>query len=152
MFRKVTHELSEIRHAVLLLEQAVRIASERLHDGPLGTDMADRIASLEGAIEAVAGVVDAGLTQMEAKGAAAKAAEERARGHMKRGARALEAAKSLEDGEEPDPFEERAREYGKLYSGNADDSEVGEVSGVHPSVEAGLSGLDAVRAAKRGVG
>ncbi len=148
MFRKITHELKGIRSEMVSCSTWLRRISDGLQDIPEGGADADRLSALEGRFEVVLGQVEAGIIKAEALKAAALASESRADGHRKRGDKAFELAKSLDDGEDEDPFEQAARAYADQLS-EANGEVVDPVYGVRPGVEGGGPDLDAIRAAKR---
>jgi len=110
MFSRISNALATLSEDLRAVEKAIRTASDGLRDATLGGGDAERLASLEGAFEKLIGQVEAETIRAEAFKATARAAEDRARGHMKRGDKALELANSAEGGEEEDPFERAARE------------------------------------------
>ena len=148
MFGKITRELNGIRLELRAFVVAVRAATDVLETSLEGGTDNERLATLEGRIEQVAGLVEAGITKAEALKATARAAEDRARGHQKRGDAAVELARSIEGSEDEDPFEAAGRAFAGVVSEG--DGDAGE--GV-PPVSNGLESYgtrgDTARAAKR---
>ena len=151
MFSKIARAIEETAHELRLLNDTLKTALEELQTLPPGSADLERLAALEGRIEAVFGIVEAGLIEMKARKAAAAASEARERGHLKRAEAALELAQELEGGEEGDSFEAAGRAYAGVVSPGDDGAEPEQ--GVLPlpdGVEGRVSGLAAVRAAKHG--
>lgn len=107
------------------------------------------LATVQRRIEQVEGRVEAGLIEMGAKVAAARAAEERERNHMKRAEKYAEAVDDVEGSQEEDPFEAVGRAYADLARAG-DGPPLEGVPPLQPGLENGLSDLDSARAAKRG--
>jgi len=150
MFKKIVDQLHGIRLELDGLTKALRLASTELREVSESGADGERLSALEGRMEVVLGQVEAGLIKAASLKAAARAAEDRARGHQNRGDKAYGLAASLESGEEADPFEQAARAYAdQVQSG--DGGPGNGMSAVPEGMEGGGSGLDAARAAKRGV-
>jgi len=149
MFKRIRNELTGIRVAVAGVASGVRVLSERPQPSADTNALADRVSSLEGAIESIRGLVEAGLVEAGAIKSAARASEERARGHMKRAEGYVKLAESVEGSEEEDPFETIGKAYADILPpGNDEGSE-----GLPPmpnGLEGRREGLSMVRAAKRG--
>lgn len=148
MFRKVTDSINGLRLELAAIHKALSFASDALKVGGLTPEEASRLSALEGRLEAIMGQVDAGITREEALKGAARASEERARGHMKRAERLAESAKPPEGSEDEDSFVTAGRAYQDLLAeGNGEDDEV------LPTMSRGLGGrrarLSRVRAKKR---
>jgi len=149
MFKKIAGELHAIQMVLVGLGGAVRHLSDGLREGSEGSADPERLTALEGAIERLRGEMDATIIKAESIRGAARAAEDRGRGHMKRAEAALEAAESIEGGEDIDPFESAARAYAEQLS-SGDDETNGGLPFVPQNVEDFAQGLAAVRAAKHG--
>jgi len=152
MFKKIVDGLEAIRIEAALLVSAVRIASDRLRALGEGTADHERLSALEGRIEQLQGQIDAGIIKAEALKATARAAEDRARGHQKRGEAAYELAQSLEG--ERDPFEVAAERFSQENGVPQADGDGGEIEGVPPvssSVGDRATDVQIARNAKHGV-
>lgn len=150
MFGKINRALGAIRDELEALSEAITVASERPHEPPPYGDMPERLSSLEGRLAIALGEIDAGLLKAESIKSAARSAEERARTHMKRGEAALEAVRSLEDGEEEGSFESTARAYQNVIdSGNGGLGGAQEVQPMPQGLEISRQGVSFARAAKR---
>jgi len=123
-------------------------AAEALRKSSEGTTDPERLAVLEGRIEAVDGRVEGGLIEMGALKAAARAAEDRGRHHLKRAEKTLALATELEGSEEVDSFEAAGRAYG-LQPPPGDDAEVDEVPPLPSRVANHVGGRETAKAAKR---
>lgn len=124
MFGKITRELAGIRLELRAFVVAVRASTDVLQNSLESNPESERLATLEGRIEQVAGLVEAGITKAEALKATARAAEDRARGHQKRGDAAVELARSIEGSEDEDPFEAAGRAFADVVSeGDGEPSE-----------------------------
>jgi len=149
MFKKIVHQLEGLRVAISGVGSAVRAASEVPQDSTALDAVLARVASLEGAVQELRGEVSAGVIKAEALKGVARAAEDRARGHMKRAEGYAKLVESIEDSEDLDPFEEAAREYEAVLSPGDD-----EPSNPLPSLSNGLEGrrqsLTLARSLKRG--
>lgn len=148
MFLKIRRELHGIRTEIQHLTGAFLAASDALRDSQGSTVDQDRLAALEGRIEVVLGTVEAGLVKADALKATARAAEDRARGHLKRAEAYAELANGAEDGEGADPFEVAARAYEGAVP-QADGNSSGEVYAVPGGVDSRRADLDAARSQKR---
>jgi len=113
MFKKIIAELNGIRLECNALTKSVRMASEAFQDQPRYDDEGAAMADLQRQISALAGTLDATLVKADAVRAAARASEERSRGHMKRAEASEAFVRSRDEGEETDPFES----YGRAFSG-----------------------------------
>jgi hypothetical protein len=116
---------------------------------PIGTD---RLSALEGQLAAMQGIMDSTLIKAESLKAAARASEERERGHMTRAEKALELARGSQTGAEEDPFEVAGREYAALEDeqfpiGNAERGE--GLPAVPAGMGSGLTHREIAKAAKR---
>jgi hypothetical protein len=149
MFRKITQELHGIRLMIADMVKAIRIISEASQEGPAYGDMPERLSTLEGRLAVALGDIDAGILKADSLKAAARASEERERGHMKRAEAAVELAKELEGGEETDPFEAAGRWYSEHGPGNDEGSTANGVPSVPEGMEISRSGRDMAKAAKR---
>jgi hypothetical protein len=150
MFSKFTAALDGIGSKLEGITQALTVLSERPHDPPPYGDLPDRLSSLEGRLAGAIGEIDAGILKAESIKSAARSAEERARGHMKRGEAALEAIRSVEDGEETDPFEAAARAYADVgIPRNGETQQEGELPAVHRSLESRRESRALARSHKR---
>lgn len=138
--KAITEAIGWVARELGVLAELLRESSES------GGDPA-RLASLESRIEAVVGMVDAGLVKAESLKAAARAAEDRERGHMKRAEAALELAQRVEGGAEVDPFDEVGRAYADLAA--TGDAPEDVLQAVPSGLEDRRAGLAAVRAKKR---
>ena len=148
MFKKITGELRGIRDELSAVGESFRIASEALQSPGVHEGVTAQLGELTRRVETVAGEVAAGILRAEAFKATALAAEDRARGHMKRGERAYELAQSVEGGEEEDPFEAAARAYADLGGAGNGVDQPGLPALPYPM--AGPSeGREAAKAAKR---
>jgi len=147
---KITEALNGIRLEANAVGKAIRALSEREREAPPYGDMPERLSSLEGRLAAALGEIEAGILRAESIKGAARASEERERGHMKRAEAALELAQQLEGSEDADPFELAARAYADVAA--AGNGEASEALGL-PSVPSGMenrgSGRDMAKAAKR---
>jgi len=65
MFKRITHSLEGIRSEVRALTSTLRSASEALRDIPSGSVDAERLSELEGRIEQVLGIVEAGIIKAD---------------------------------------------------------------------------------------
>jgi len=129
---------------------SIREASEAFRETPGGGADTERLSALEGRMEVVLGMVEAGITKAEALKLTARAAEDRARGHLRRAENYAELVQSSEAGEEADPFESAARAFtNDLPSGN-DEGIEGMPPMPHGVGEAG-SDIARAKAAKRGI-
>jgi len=151
MFKKVCSELNGIRLQLDALTKALRIASDGFREGSLGSGDPERISILEGRIESVIGMVEAGITKAESLKGAARAAEDRTRGHMKRAEAALELAESAGGGEEIDPFEAAGRQFEAdlAAEGNGKDLAPEEVPSMLTSLDDRRARRQLARNAKR---
>jgi len=155
MFRKIVRELVGLREGLDAVSEGVRRLSDA-HGMPGGAGVdADRLAALEGRMEVVLGAVEAGITKAEALKSTALAAEDRARGKMKRAEVLLETQQQLElargdpEGEEEDSFEAIGRSFAEISAGGNGEALEGEgVPPVSSGVESPPAGLEAIRAAK----
>jgi len=148
MFRKIIRSLDGIRLEVQSVTKALRLLSEAQQDPPVNEHLAERLAQLEGRLEAVVGTIDAGIIKAESLKGAARASEERARGHMKRAEAANELAQSLEGGEDADPFEQVGRAYESLVS-EGDEAPLEQLSPVHNGVDNRRASREFAKDAKR---
>jgi len=148
MFKQITRELRGIRDELRAVRESARIASEALQSPGVHEGVADQLNELTRRVETVSGEVAAGILRADAFKATALAAEDRARGHMKRGEKAYELAQSSESGEEEDPFAAAARAYAALGSGG-NDVDQSAMSPLSPSVAGDIEGREAAKAAKR---
>ncbi len=114
----------------------------------MGSKDAQRITELEGRIEGILGVVEAGIIKMDASKAAAMAAEQRARGTLARAEKLAETLDSDPGGEEEDSFLKAARAYADVVPPGDDETGNG-MPPLPDGVESRRAGLQAVRGAKR---
>jgi len=150
MFKKIVFELRMIYGAIGLLGETVRVSSEALREGSAGGADPERLSALEGRMEVVLGQVEAGIVKADSLKSAARAAEDRTRGHMKRAEGYLELAKGIEGSEASDPFERAAEDWEReLSEGN--DAAQSALPPVPNGVEGRRESLARVRAFKRGV-
>jgi len=148
MFRKIVGAIGGIRDELVRIEKILRINAEAAQTDIGYGALAERVASLEGDLERVLGQVEAGLTRAEALKATARAAEDRARGHLKRAEKFAEIDAGGEAGEDQDPFAPGAAELGpELHAGNDMGGE--GVSPVPHGMEGRRSALQAIRQIKR---
>jgi len=149
MFKRIGDELDGIRHEMINLGKWLELLCKTLREVSEGSTEGERVSALEGAVEAIRGEVAGGLVKAEALKAAARAAEDRERTHMKRAEAALELAKGVEGGEDVDPFEAAARAYADVVS-EGDGEAVEPLSPVSHGVVSIDQSREIARAAKRG--
>jgi hypothetical protein len=114
MFRKIVDELGRISSSVNVLTEAVHVSLEALQEGSgVATDPAT-IVELQRQISALEGTIAAGLKKSEATFAAARASEERERGHARRAEAHETFIRGREESEDGDSFESIARSYAGL--------------------------------------
>jgi len=150
MFGKIIDSLDGVRDHLGRIDKSLRMLADRPHDPSTTEGMGERLSSLEGRIEGVLGVVEAGIVKMDATKAAAMAADQRARGTLKRAQEYAQLVSSSEEGEGPDPFESYARAITEHVPAGDDEG----VQGLPPmSNDVGQAGSDIARAkaAKRGI-
>jgi len=148
MFKRISRELSGIRYEIKTLVSTLRMAAEVLRDVTEGGVDPERLAKLEGRLEAVMGEVQAGVIKADALKATARAAEDRARGHMKRAEGYAKLVTDLEDDEETDPFEAAGRAFEGVLP-ERDDEANGGVPVLPNSVAHRRQGRELAKAAKR---
>jgi len=148
MFKKIVTALEDIRKVLFAIGEELEGLSKTLRGISEGSTEGERVTALEGAVESLNGRVEAGIVQQEALKAAARAAEDRGRGHLQRAEKALELAKTLDGGEDLDPFEAAGREYQRQLS-PGDEDEGGDVQAVQNGVVGSGGRASVARAAKR---
>ena len=148
MFRKIVNELAKISGRLEAMEQAVRDASETPRDTAATDAVAERVSRLEGALQAVRGEVEAGVIRADALKATARAAEDRARGHMKRAEGYARITEDMESREPDDPFEAAARAYSELAQGDVP-PDANDLSPVSSYMEGRRQRRSVARSAKR---
>jgi len=123
MFKTIRLEMRGIRGALEGIRGTLKLASDSRQE-PTGYDgVLERVASLEGTVESLRGEIAGSIIQAEALKATARAAEDRARGHMKRAEKYEQAVAELEGGEDEDPFETIGRAYQDLLPTGDDEGE-----------------------------
>jgi hypothetical protein len=148
MFKKICRELGGIRFEIKTLVSTLRMASGVLQSVTEGAVDPERLAKLEGRLEAVVGEVQAGVIKADALKATARAAEDRARGHMKRAEGYAKLVTDLEDDEETDPFEAAGRAFDGVVPERNDEAN-GGVHVLPNSVADRRQGRELAKAAKR---
>jgi len=148
MFRKITYELTGIKSRLETICSHLRKLTEAIEKAGAGTADSERLSSLEGRMEAVLGQVEAGILKVTTLKGTALAAEDRARGHLKRAENALELARGIEGSEEIDSFEAAGRAY-QAVAGVGDDEADSGVPALYESLENGSPGVERAKAAKR---
>jgi len=148
MFKRKQFDVERLNETLSAMADALGgiLETFQAYDG--GATDVQRVNALEGAVEALRGEIAASLIKADALKATALAAEDRARGHMKRGNAAYELAKDIETSEDVDSFEAIGRAYqGVLPEGN--DETLEDVSTLSNGLVAGRSGGSLARSAKR---
>ena len=150
MFRSITKALEGIRLELSGLRKGLtQLAEHQQADFPMDA-LLDRLASLEGRIEVVAGEAEASIVKADSIKAAAAAHEQRARGHLGRAEKLAEIVQSSPTGEEEDSFESAARAFAQqLPEGN--DEGVEGLPPVPVGVGEAVSDVARAKAAKRGM-
>ena len=149
MFSNITDSIDGVREDLRDIASCVRDLTEALQALSGTHTGSEKIVELEGRIEQILGQVDAGITRAEALKGAARASEERERGHMKRAEAALELARGNDDGEKTDSFEEAVRAYHDVVEGDAGSGESNGVSTVPDGLEGDGDGRAWAKAQKR---
>lgn len=148
MFGKIETRLEEIRARLEAIRQTLEFIGDGVRALSEGGADGDRLSSLEGAVKAVRGEMAGNRVYVDAQLAAARASEDRERGHKNRAEAALELAKRTEGGEEVDSFEEIGRAFASVVpEGNDAESE-----GMYPVPESLVSsraGAATARSLKR---
>lgn len=150
MFSKIRLELKGIKSEIRALASTLRITTDALQLLDRGGVDSERLTSLEGRIEVILGEVAAGVIKSDALKHTALAAEDRARGHMKRAQGYAKLVEELEGGEEIDSFEAIGGAYAAVVpSGNDDQGEEGELSPMSTILDSRRAGREIAKAAKR---
>lgn len=143
MFKQFRSELRGLTVALGRMAVSLRAHSEQPQGPAMDSDLYDRVSALEGRIESVLGIVEAGIIKVEAIKSTALAADERARGKLKR---AKEYGSREGDPDSADEILEAYKALGINPNGNAEAGEAEEVYPVHPRLEASTPRALAVRA------
>lgn len=147
MFNKICEAIDRLRTEVGVMQRTVGYAVEVFKESTEGTGDDARLSALEGRIESILGIVEAGIIKSDSLKAASLAADDRARNHMKRAEKYAE----LVAGEDADPFEIAARAFNGAVPAADGDAKARPGEGM-PDVSAGMESrrerLEAVRAAK----
>jgi len=151
MFKRIVHELQVLGAEAKGLNVGLALLVNAHREGPEGGGDAERLLALEGAIERLRGEMDASIIKAESIRGAARAAEDRGRGHMKRAEAALEAVQSVESGEDEDSFETIGKAF-QDYLPPGDDEGVEALPAVSNGVAERRQSLTMARQAKRRTG
>jgi len=150
MFRKINHTLNGIRVELIGIGNTLRHLPDALQDMDRGGADPDRVSALEGRMESILGIVEAGITKGEALKATALAAEDRARHQAKRAEKYATLISEHENGDEADSFAEIGKAFQGVVPDGDDEAEPAVGVQVLPhSVADRRAGREAAKAAKR---